>query len=617
MTVNQGTAPVGQPDHGTDGAKSSVDLLESLRRISLAVASNLELDTVLQAIVDAICDHSQWQLCWINEVHLTQNFAEVVARRDKLEYTLESRRRKWDLHRSPSLDAIRLNEPISIPDIALCESFPDYCEDALLRGSVAGVIIPFNTTDPNDPNDPPRVLCVQSTMPLLSDPRQLPFLRTVTGMASLAVNNARQAESKRHAMLQSTESLGLFSFAAEALAQGGNTAELCSLLEGRSGASLILFDSAGTSVYGGHNPAEYGLTDEEWQELVATRISRLADLTKEQAWDTLPTTVVEAEAYLPPSTTTHTIAASRLPGTPSLGSLVSISRTDKGEHLHSALAAAVATIVLRDQVRVDVEQEFNSDMLATLFSPGLSDDSTVIRRAKSFGIDITTPLALAIIRFDDRQGSPSLRRRLAVSAVLRRWPSASAHDFNSDIVAFVPADGLAETEIQSRMSLIYQAVSETADASALHMAWAGPCTERGEFPPAWNDCLTTLELAKKLGRHDPVSLSEFGSYRFLLSALATHDIDEYIQQSLGPIIEHDEHQNSDLLETIETFLHSGCRLQETARRLHIHVSTLRYRLDRVKALTNHDLSGDDTRFEMSLAMRLYRLRGAPLAVSPQ
>lgn len=594
-------------DPGRDGAQSSVDLLESLRRISLAVGSNLELDTVLQAIVDAICDHSQWQLCWINEVHLPQNFAEVVARRDKLEYTVESRRRRWDLHRSPSLDAIRLNEPISIPDIAVCDRFPDYCEDALLRGSVAGVIIPFNTADPNDV---PRVLCVQSTMPLLSDPRQLPFLRTVTGMASLAVNNARQSESKRHAMLQSTESLGLFSFAAEALSQGGNTAELCSLLEGRSGSSLVLFDASGANVYGGRNPVEYGLSDEEWVELVRTRIPQLVELTKGHAMDALPTTVFGGDAQLPFSET-HSTAVSQLPGTPSLGSLVSITRVDKGEHLHSALAAAVATVVLRDQVRVDVEKEFNSDMIASLFAPGISDDKTITRRAKSFGIDMGSPLALAVIRFGGGAGTPSLRRRLSISAVLQQWAGASAHDFNSDVLIFLPVEGLSEREIRARMSLIHHVIGDTADAPTSYMAWAGPCTERADYPAAWNDCLTTLELAKKLGRHDPVNLSEFGSYRFLLSALATNDIDDYIQQSLGPIIDHDAQQNAELLETIEVFLHSGCRLQETARRLHIHVSTLRYRLDRVKSLTGHDLAEDDTRFEMSLAIRLYRLRGTP------
>jgi len=51
-------------------------------------------------------------------------------------------------------------------------------------------------------------------------------------------------------------------------------------------------------------------------------------------------------------------------------------------------------------------------------------------------------------------------------------------------------------------------------------------------------------------------------------------------------------------------------LQESARRLHIHVSTLRYRLERIRSLLGVDVSDEDARFELSLALRLHRLRSS-------
>jgi hypothetical protein len=584
--------------------RSSVELFESLRRISLSVGSNLELDTVLQTIVDAVCDHSQWQVCWINEVHVSHNYAEVVARRDKLEYTLESRRRKWDLHRIPTLEALRRNEPIAIPNIALCEDYPDYCEDALARGAVAGVIIPFNTADPLDL---PRVMCVQSTLPLLSDDRQLPFLRTVTGMASLAVHNARQTDSKRRETLQSTESVSLFSFATESLAQGMETIELCAQLEQRTDSALILFDCDGAIDVVGRSPVRYELSDSEWEALVRSRGEELARLVRERCSQESPTATVQLEGILPLAET-MLATISRLPGSPSLGAVIAINREGTGPHIQASLTPAIAATVLRDQIRFDVERELNADALSTLFLPGPVVDPTITRRAASFGIDITQPQALVLIRpTGARLSRGTARLRLGVAAVLQRWPGATVHSINSDLVVFL-GDADNEEVLQARIRTLHGQLTQATGPTSLFMTWAGPCVARADYPQAWNECLTTMDLAQKLGRHDPVNLKEFGSYRFLISALAEQDIGGYIQQILGPLLEHDEQHSSELLETVEAFLHCGGRLQETSRRLHIHVSTLRYRIDRIKALIAKDISDDDTRFELSLAVRLYRLR---------
>ena len=46
-----------------------------------------------------------------------------------------------------------------------------------------------------------------------------------------------------------------------------------------------------------------------------------------------------------------------------------------------------------------------------------------------------------------------------------------------------------------------------------------------------------------------------------------------------PLEEHDARRRSRLVETLDRFLSSGCRWQETATALHVHVNTLRHRLE--------------------------------------
>jgi len=55
----------------------------------------------------------------------------------------------------------------------------------------------------------------------------------------------------------------------------------------------------------------------------------------------------------------------------------------------------------------------------------------------------------------------------------------------------------------------------------------------------------------------------------------------------------------------------SCRYQTCADRLGIHVSTLRYRLDRLQELFAIDLEHPDSLFGLALALRLRDLGGDP------
>ncbi|MFD5226331.1 PucR family transcriptional regulator [Microbacterium sp. NPDC058342] len=65
----------------------------------------------------------------------------------------------------------------------------------------------------------------------------------------------------------------------------------------------------------------------------------------------------------------------------------------------------------------------------------------------------------------------------------------------------------------------------------------------------------------------------------------------------------------DLAETLEAYLDHGCDAQRTAQELHIHRSTLYYRLDRVKAIADVDLADGVMRRELHTALRVATLAG--------
>lgn len=71
----------------------------------------------------------------------------------------------------------------------------------------------------------------------------------------------------------------------------------------------------------------------------------------------------------------------------------------------------------------------------------------------------------------------------------------------------------------------------------------------------------------------------------------------------------DAHAGIDLARTIDSYLACGCDAQKTASVLHIHRSTLYYRLDKFRELTDIDLSDGNARRELHTGLRVARLAG--------
>jgi len=74
---------------------------------------------------------------------------------------------------------------------------------------------------------------------------------------------------------------------------------------------------------------------------------------------------------------------------------------------------------------------------------------------------------------------------------------------------------------------------------------------------------------------------------------------------LQPLVERDERQGGELVETLRAFLRSDGRPTEAAASLHVHRNTLRYRLGRISDLLNVDLTTLEGMTMCSIALRFY------------
>jgi DNA-binding PucR family transcriptional regulator len=106
--------------------------------------------------------------------------------------------------------------------------------------------------------------------------------------------------------------------------------------------------------------------------------------------------------------------------------------------------------------------------------------------------------------------------------------------------------------------------------------------------------------------HGTSDYEDLGFYHLVDAANTVGVADEYVRQWLGALIDYDAAKNSDLLHTLSHYLECGGNYDESAAALHVHRSTLRYRLSRIAELTGMDLRDVDTRFNLHAATRVWR-----------
>jgi DNA-binding PucR family transcriptional regulator len=84
---------------------------------------------------------------------------------------------------------------------------------------------------------------------------------------------------------------------------------------------------------------------------------------------------------------------------------------------------------------------------------------------------------------------------------------------------------------------------------------------------------------------------------------------DFVRRYVDPLREWDATHTSDLRHTLEVFYAADLNLQAAARRLHIHVSTLRYRLSRASEVLGVDLREGPSRLDVELALRASSVLG--------
>lgn len=133
---------------------------------------------------------------------------------------------------------------------------------------------------------------------------------------------------------------------------------------------------------------------------------------------------------------------------------------------------------------------------------------------------------------------------------------------------------------------------------------SGPAPGIAGLRGVLDEALSALRLADaRPGRAVVVSAGELDSHVLLLASVPDEVRRTFRERLLGPLLEYDAKHGSQLVPTLEAFLAASGSWRVCAERLHVHVNTLRYRIQRIERITGRDLGSLESRVDFFLATR--------------
>ncbi|MEU0797607.1 helix-turn-helix domain-containing protein, partial [Amycolatopsis sp. NPDC005961] len=248
----------------------------------------------------------------------------------------------------------------------------------------------------------------------------------------------------------------------------------------------------------------------------------------------------------------------------------------------------------------EVELRLRRDLVDDLIAG--TDDGSAYARADAIGHDLRRPHHVVVLRWsgdvaEDVVAEATVRAMTALGLTSLMSRHAGA------VVLLVggPTDGTA----------LHDSLSERLGAEGA-IGIGGPCDTPERFPKSYAEAVRALEIRRT--SHTPNGVTTFdqlGIYRILDTGQNHGDVLEFVHEWLGKLLDYDSAHHAELVATLAQYLECGGSYGDTAAALTIHRSTLRYRLGRIREITEIDLGDVNSRLNLHVATRLWQvLRGS-------
>src|SRR4051812_30662902 len=301
-------------------------------------------------------------------------------------------------------------------------------------------------------------------------------------------------------------------------------------------------------------------------------------------------------------------------------------RARSGEEPPPALLRVITTLIASEVERLRAPERASEAaqgaFLKAVLRRDVTDRGDLVARGEELGIDLAGGGAVIVVRAHHLAPSDDDWRARVLAAAERAARTsapgslaaviASQAESAGQVVVLVPEpeDGGARRVAEA----IARELQSSLHGFTFAVGHSRVALDPVDLYRAGNEALLAANVAetRPAGIDDPLQVLAFedtGAYRLLLPAMSEDpaELERFYTETVQPLVAYDAQYETDLVQTLETFLECDGNVAGTAQRLYTHRHTVRYRLERVRGPPRPHV-GSPHRPRHTVRYRLERVR---------
>lgn len=273
---------------------------------------------------------------------------------------------------------------------------------------------------------------------------------------------------------------------------------------------------------------------------------------------------------------------------------------------------------------LDIEKKYKSDFIHDLLYFNFTSKEEVVNRGKLWGYDLLVPHQLMVIEPDSTNhvGNHSeaiAKLHLIINKTVNSYPLSAPpmiSDILDQVVVITPVQSANMSKnnrnIVDLAQRIQKQISENLPKVSVSVGIGknyGTITDIGR---SYQEAKIALQLGRFIEGQGHITRFEDLGIINLLTAINFQRLDDYYKEYLGGLIQYDEKNKANLLQTLQIFFQQNGDVNMTADKLFLHPNTLRYRLNKIEEITELSLQKYDNLFNLYVACKIAKMRSGGL-----
>lgn len=287
------------------------------------------------------------------------------------------------------------------------------------------------------------------------------------------------------------------------------------------------------------------------------------------------------------------------------------------------LATAAALKIINQHALIQLERRYANEFLDLLLFSNITNEEDFINRGKFLGWDLSKQYVAVILRYEHKMNNEAgieetEKQRIEVNNkiyqkcvdYLNRTGKAFIIGTKSDLLVLLleikqRTEKKVYAEILNEMKTFREDLYYVVRDGLLTIGIGRHYLGINGIQKSYREAIKALRIGDQTGlKGKDIHFGDLGIFRILALIENKNDFEEFIDETLRPLIDYDQRKKSDLLKTLEMFIYCQGNTRKVAESLYTHYNTVLYRIERIKKITKLDLENSEDRLKLEVALKI-------------